>query len=139
MNEVKSSIPVLSFYAGELRLGIAAEDVLAVVPARPGIPHIAEILGVIPSPAQAERRVIHVAAPAEERSAGSVVVEFQADSPVGVIRCQSEQILPMSDGLLLRSWRPVMGFANIEGHVLILLDIPSIIDALLKHRAGEDS
>lgn len=133
------SIPVLSFYAGELRLGIAAEDVLAVVPARAGIPHIAEILGIEPSPAELERRVIHVAAPAEERSAGSVVVEFQADSPVGVIRCQSEQILPMSDGLLLRPWRPIMGFANIDGQVLILLDIPSVIEVLLRHREGEDS
>ncbi|MEM9488693.1 MAG: hypothetical protein AAGC55_06085, partial [Myxococcota bacterium] len=111
-----------------------AEDVVAVRPARPGSPHIAAVFGVEPAPGDHGRRDIHVVVSGSEPD-----IVFQADAPVGVLRCRTRDVLPFAPGLPLAGWRPVMGFARIAGEMVILLDIPSMIDNLLEYCAGGQS
>ena len=127
---VRPSIPLLRFCAGPMRLGIAAEDVLAVTPDTTDEDlHIASILDV--EPASGERRTIRL--PNANPGPGEPsVYSFQADMPLDVIECATEHILPMPPGVSAHAWHPVIGFADISETVVILLDIPSVVAALGK-------
>ena len=142
----RSTIPILRFRAGPLSVGIAAEDVLGVMSIREDVPHIATLFGVEPGdPGQVsqsaqsapsakatgddaaqdlEHRVIYV------HGEGTEGFAFAADGPVQVVRCSIEDVLPMAPGISLTCWKPVMGFARIDGQTLVLLDIRGIADEL---------
>lgn len=135
MNQPPASIPVLRFQAGPLRLGIAAEDVQGVVSAREEIPHIATIFGVEPSGGELGTRAIHVALPSQ---GGIESFVFAADAPVQVVGCLAENVLPMASGTPIGYWRPVMGFAHIEGETLMLLDTSSLAETLLRPTDSSD-
>lgn len=156
MAAVRSSIPLLRFAAGSLQLGIAAEDVFAVTPETwTDDLHIASILGVHPHP-QRERRTIRLptSSSTELTSSSLALTElagaemaitglastdpnrpalcsFQADMPLEVIECEAEHIMPMPAGVPAKMWRPVMGFVDISQTIILLLDIPSVVEALL--------
>ena len=129
MKETPAAIPILRFQAGPLRLGIAAEDVQGVVSAYAGVPHIATIFGVDPDGGVEGTRAIRVVLPLQGRIEDFI---FAADAPVEVVRCRADDILPMASGIPLGRWRPVMGFAHIEGETLMLLDTSSLAQTLLR-------
>lgn len=143
MNGTRTTIPVLRFRAGSMHLGIAAEDVLSVVTSDVDVPHIATVLGTetrdntddapddptVRPASPVEQRVIRVAASDEIES-----FAFAADAPVRVALCRSRDVLPMASMDLVETWRPVMGFASIEGRTVVLLDITSVARRLLEQR-----
>ncbi len=131
MFPLPSSLPVLRFCAGSLKLGIAAADVVAVVDADEDIIHIANVLGV--TPASGEHRVIYLAQPDDEDDEAPLI-SFIADTPVEVARCRAEDIIPVAPGLPIFQWRPVMGFADISGETVVLLDIPSLLAEITNTR-----
>ncbi|WP_428268149.1 hypothetical protein [Haliangium sp.] len=152
-----SAVPVLGFQAGALALAVAADDVIAVAPARAGVVHIADALATLadalatlaeprvswprsePAPAavaEPDRRTIHL------RDSGDAVpaeVVFLADPPVEVLMCGVQHIVPMAPGIALERWRPVMGFAHLGERLRVLLDIPSLVRVLRRVRVREDS
>lgn len=138
MTAQRSTIPVLSFRAGELWLAVAAEDVTAVAPARADVVHIAEILAVEASPPSDDQRVIHVRA-ALAQGGAIAVSAFRADPPVEVLSCGSGHIVPAAPGIPRERWRPVMGFAHIDERTLLLLDLASVVRALSHERTGGES
>lgn len=114
-----------------MRLGIAAEDVVAVTPETwDEDVHIASILGVAPVDG-GERRTIRL--PNTNTESGLPgICSFQADMPLDVIECETEHILPMPAGMPPDMWRPVMGFVELSQTITLLLDIPSVVAALLE-------
>ena len=136
MTTHRSTISVLRFSAGPLRLGVAAEDVVAVMAARADIPHIARLFGVEPGRNDLERRTIQVTTAAAGQGSEPCLTAFQADFPVEVVRCGFEDVLPMGPWLECGRLRPVMGFARIDDETLVLLDIPSVVDMLQKREGG---
>lgn len=134
MNAPRSAISVLRFGAGDLALAIAAEDVIAVDLVRAGAVHIGEVLGVGGSPRMLGQRMVRVHAPGIHSGAEAA---FLADPPVMVIACQPGQILPMAPGIPRDRWQPVMGFARIAEEMVLLLDIPGIIQALAEQEERE--
>jgi chemotaxis signal transduction protein len=127
------SIPLLRFCVGSMHFAIAAEDVVAVVPAHHSAVHIGTILGL--DPAASDRRVIHLA-PRSEDESDPPLVAFQADSPVDVIRCSTEDLMSVPAAIPPEQWKPVIGFAHISERLILLLDIPSVIAKLMENRRG---
>lgn len=129
MDDVRPAVPVLRFHAGPLLLAIAAEDVLRVTAeTSAGEVHIAALFGVAPS--GAERRRVEVMNPDSPEHAPSTVA-FQADSPIDVVQCEVEHIMPLPAGIPAGRWKPIMGFAQFAEQTVILLDIPDLIAALM--------
>lgn len=137
MDAARSAIPVLRFHAGPLHLAIAAEDVKSVQSARRDVLHIARILGVEPSYTESDWRVVRVAVPALAEgsggSDGSRDLIFQVDAPVGVVRCNAEDLLPAVPSMPADRWKPILGFASIDGQTLLLLDISSVAEKLREY------
>lgn len=135
MSGPRASITLLRFCAGSMYFGIAAEDVVGVAPARDDAPHIGTLLGI--EPARAERRMIRLAPPAAQ--ADLPWISFQADGPVDVIRCNADDILPMPRGIPRERWKPVLGFAQMDHQLVLLLDIPSVVEKLMDYYQGVPS
>ena len=110
---------------------MAAEDVLQVTPETwAGDLHIASILGVEPLE-ENERRTIRLPTTERDGPDRPALCSFQADMPLEVIECEVENILSMPAGIPATMWRPVMGFVEISQTIILLLDIPSVVSALL--------
>ena len=135
MRAQRSAISVLRFGAGNLALAVAAEDVITVAFARAGVPHIGDVLGIELGARTSGQRVIHVRATGIDAGDDAV---FLADPPVEVLPCHAGDILPMAPGISRVQWRPVMGFARIDDQVLLLLDIPGIVQALVESKEREE-
>lgn len=135
MTAQRSAISVLRFGAGDLALAIAAEDVVTVAFARAGVPHIGEVLGIESGARTSGQRAIHVRAPGIDAGGEAV---FLADPPVEVLPCHIGNILPMAPGISRVQWQPVMGFARIDDQMLLLLDIPGIVQALRERKEREE-
>ena len=131
MSDTGAVIPVLRFRAGSMDLGIAAEDVASVVASDHDVPHIATVLGLASPEPPVEQRIIQIAARGDIEP-----FAFAADAPVRVVLCRSDDVLPVTSRELMETWRPVMGFASIDGRTVALLDIPSIAERLLEQRGG---
>jgi chemotaxis signal transduction protein len=127
------TIPLLRFCVGSMHFAVAAEDVVEVTPAHHDAVHIGTILGI--DPAAGDRRVIHLASRSEHTSDPRLVA-FQADSPVDVIRCSTEDLLSVPAAVPPDQWKPVIGFAHISESLILLLDIPSVIAKLMENRRG---
>jgi chemotaxis signal transduction protein len=80
--------------------------------------------------------VIHLASRSEHEG-DPYLVAFQADSPVDVIRCSTDDLLSVPAAIPPDQWKPVIGFAHISERLILLLDIPSMIAKLMEHRRGE--
>lgn len=142
MAEIRASIPLLRFCAGPLYLGIAAEDVVSITPeVTMDDVHIACLLGV--APGDAERRTIQLWSGLSPRvktdDDSHTTCSFQADMPLNVVHCEVDQILPLPSGVPAKVWDPVMGFARIADQVILLLDIPSVVQALSQRHQGGQS
>lgn len=142
MNPNQSAIPVLGFRAGQLSLAIAAEDVLVVEPSVPDAIHVAKILAVEAEQTERDRRLIRVRTqPSDERSDHKLdssveSVAFAADPPVEMLLCRPQHIVPTAPSISLGRRYPVMGFAEIDQRLWLLLDLERLIRALRHLRAG---
>lgn len=135
----RASIPVLRFCVGAQRFGMAADDVAAIVPARAHSVHIATVLGLESTTQVHERRDIHIMVSADngtDNQTSSRIVKLQADGPVDVVRLGPEHIVPQAAGISPHYWKPIIGFARIGEQTILLLDIPSVIAALMDTRDG---
>lgn len=131
----RASIPVLRFCVGAQRFGMAADDVAAIVPASAHSVHIATVLGLESTAPDHKRRDIHIMLSPDSQT-GARIVKLQADGPVDVVRLGPEDIVPQAPGISPHYWKPIMGFARIGEQTILLLDIPSVIAALMDTRGG---
>jgi hypothetical protein len=124
MDEVRESISLLSFRAGPLQLGIAAEDIVHVDKMFDNDTiHIASLLGVDPTGSAC--RMIQLLRPFDAVDAPESLY-FLADTPLDVLHCTLESLLPLPRGTSFQQWRPVMGFTRVQEKLVLILDIPSL-------------
>lgn len=125
----RAAIPLLCFRARALRLAIAAEDVTAIEEGRAEARHIAELLDAAAAPPELSRRLICARTPGD--APGEVVnAAFLVDPPVALSLCRREQILPLPQRRLVAGSGAVMGFAQLDAGMHMLLDLAIIIRTL---------
>ena len=116
-----ATFPLLRCSAGEVSLGLPAAEVLEFLPPEPGLPHIAGLLGMpLASPGQSSRslRLASAAGP----------VGINVDGPVRMQRLGVADFLPLPPLLRSLSIHPVIGFAQEEGQVVLLLDVAGVVE-----------
>jgi hypothetical protein len=116
----RQALPLLRCFAAEVPLGLPAEEVLEFMPADPGIPHIADLLGMPPGPPAASQRSLRLCD-------GAGGFRVNVDGPVLVRRLGAAEILPLPPFFLRTSIQPVIGFAHEDGRVVLLLDVASVV------------
>jgi len=114
------AFPLLRCSAGEVLLGLPAGEVLEFRPPEAGLPHIANLLGVAPSPGEAARTLCLASA------AGPVGINV--DGPVRVEQLGADSLLPLPALLRGLSIHPVIGFAHEDGRVVLLLDVAGVVE-----------
>jgi hypothetical protein len=113
------SIAVLRCFAGDLPLGLAAEDVLEFRPAEMDLPHIATLLGVERASDDVGQRTLSLAD-------GDEPVLLNVDGPVKIRSLAIAEILRLPKFFVPGSISPLIGFAEEDGRVVLLLDVPSV-------------
>jgi hypothetical protein len=116
---IARSVPLLRCFAGDLPLGIPAEEVLEFRPMGDDLPHIATLLGTTPGPTDGGQRTLSLAH-------GQEVVMVNVDGPVKIRPISAAEILLMPAFFANGSISPVLGFAEEDGRVVLLLDVPSV-------------
>jgi hypothetical protein len=116
---IARAVPLLRCYAGDLPLGIAAEEVLEFRPVEPDLPHIATLLGTTPAPVDGGQRTLSLAH-------GEEVVLVNVDGPVKIRAIGAAEILLLPAFFANGFISPVLGFAEEDGRVVLLLDVPSV-------------
>jgi len=112
-------VPVLRCFAGELPLGLAADDVLGFHAVEDARPHIATLLGMEPGPARGARLTLSLAG-------GGEGVRVTVDGPVKIRALGAADILTLPRFFVPGSITPLLGFAEEDGRVVLLLDVPSL-------------
>jgi hypothetical protein len=130
----RQALPVLRCFAGDLPIGLPAEEVVAFRAAEPGSPHIAALLGLAgcapreagpahaPSPGATEEPVRWTL----ELAAGALKASVNVDGPVRIRSMGTSDLLATPALLTRTSIAPLLGFAEEEGRVVLLLDVPSV-------------
>lgn len=113
-------VSVLRCFAGDLPLGLAADEVLAFHAVEQERPHIAALLGVEPGPPHAAQRTLSL--PGD--GTGDVLVNV--DGPVKIRALGATDILRLPRFFLPGAISPLLGFAEEDGRVVLLLDVPSV-------------
>jgi hypothetical protein len=113
------TVPVLRCFAGDLPLGLAAEEVLEFRPVERELPHIATLLGVPPGPEDAAQRTLSLAC-------GDDLILINVDGPVKIRTLGPSEILVLPGFFAHGGIAPVLGFAEEDGRVVLLLDVPSV-------------
>lgn len=116
------SIPLLRFFAGELRCGLVAAAVERMEGARPGYRQASEILGSQPGPSS-DQRTLHLFV---EGRRGSVLV----DGPTAVCDLQAADVLPLGRSLSFLRNGPVLGLAREGEHLVLLIDVAWLVARL---------
>ena len=112
-------VSVLRCFAGDLPLGLAADEVLAFHAILPAQPHIAALLGVAPGPPHAGQRTLSLAG-------GDQQVLVNVDGPVKIRALGGSDILRLPRFFIPGALSPLLGFAEEDGRVVLLLDVPSV-------------
>jgi hypothetical protein len=128
---LRKTISILRCSAAGVSLGFAAEEVLEFRVNDLGLPHLGVLLGLMdePPPFATTTRM-----PGEQREqktlrlgSGQRAALVGVDGPLSLRAIGPADVLPLPK--LLRQGRiaPVIGFAEEEGEVVLLLDVPGII------------
>jgi hypothetical protein len=116
---IPRSVPLLRCFAGDLPLGIAAEEVLEFRPVEQNLPHIATLLGTTRAPDDGGQRTLSLADGAE-------TVLVNVDGPVKIRAIGAAEILALPPFFASGFIAPVLGFAEEDGRVVLLLDVPGV-------------
>ena len=116
---IAQSVALLRCFAGDLPLGIAAEEVLEFRAVEQDVPHIATLLGTTPAPEDSGQRTLSLAH-------GEDVVLVNVDGPVKIRAIGAAEILMLPAFFANGFISPVLGFAEEDGRVVLLLDVPSV-------------
>ena len=116
---IARSVPLLRCFAGDLPLGIAAEEVLEFRPVEPNLPHIATLLGTTPAAEDGGQRTLSLAH-------GEEVVLVNVDGPVKIRAIGAAEILVLPAFFANGFIAPVLGFAEEDGRIVLLLDVPGV-------------
>jgi hypothetical protein len=116
---IARSVPLLRCFAGDLPLGLPAEEVLEFRPVAHDLPHIATLLGAEPGPEDGGQRTLCLAD-------GDNVVLVNVDGPVKIRPIGAAEILLLPPFFANGFISPVLGFAEEDGRVVLLLDVPSV-------------
>ena len=108
--------------AGELTVAVAADVVAAVSVPRPGAPHIATLMGTAAG-TSAARRMLQLAVDGDR---ADVVV----DAPVELAVIAPDVVAILSTPGVLQRIGPVVGFADMCGRIVLLLDSGRLMAAL---------
>jgi chemotaxis signal transduction protein len=115
------SIAILRFHAGDTAYAIAAGNVDAIGPARPGLPHLARVLGDTTAVSPESTRVLRL-------RAGDRAVDVVVDGPVELVQLAVANITPCQLGAIASA--TFLGFARDADRVFVLLDVPSLVDKI---------
>lgn len=118
------SVAVMRFWAGASGYAVAAGCVEGVGPARPGVPHLAQLLSGAPTTTDAGVRTLQLVAHGKR-------IEVTVDGPVDVVEIAREDITPCPTTLSSK----VLGFARLNGDMYGLLDTERLIE--LAHQDRE--
>lgn len=116
------SIPLLRFFAGELRCGLVAAAVERIDVAMPGCQPASELLGA-EAIAGVEQRTLHLFAYGRR---GRLVV----DGPTAVRDVQATELLPLGRSLRFLRRGPVLGVAREGEHLVLLIDVAWLVERL---------
>jgi hypothetical protein len=113
------TVSILRFHAGSTAYAVAAGNVLEVASARPGVPHLATVLG---DAAPAGDRLLRIAA-------GGRGADVIVDGPVELVDLDVDDIAPCRNRAVANA--AIMGFARDADRVFVLLDAANLV-ALLR-------
>jgi hypothetical protein len=122
---VRPTIPILRCSAAGVPMGFAAEEVAEFQAlGQSSTPHLATLLGMADQASTAgetrERKTLRLRA---GRRAALVAV----DGPLSLRDVGQTDVMPLPKILRKGSIAPIIGFAEEEGRVVLLLDVPGII------------
>ncbi len=126
---VRPTIPILRCSAAGIPLGFAAEEVAEFQVAGQRTPHLATLLGMRPAgstppePSETEKRERKTLRLRAGRTAALVAV----DGPLSLRAVAQADVLPLPKLFRKGAIAPIIGFAEEEGRVVLLLDVPGII------------
>jgi hypothetical protein len=134
---LRSTIPILRCSAGGLPLGFAAEEVDEFQAPVAASPHLAVLLGLgddwAEAPATGEKR--------ERKTlrlhSGARVALVMVDGPLSLRPVGQGDLLALPKFLRKGRVAPIIGFAEEEGRVVLLLDVPGIIGMVEGARGTE--
>jgi hypothetical protein len=123
-------VPLLRCFAGDLPIGLAAEEVEEFRTVQRDRPHISTLLGVRPGPADEAQRTLLL-------TTGEDSALITVDGPVRIRALVAGEVLRLPPFLARMPIEPLLGFAEQDGRIVLLLDVPSVARlASLKTRAG---
>jgi hypothetical protein len=124
------SVPLLRCFAGDVPIGLAAEEVQEFRGARPELPHIAALLGLPRGEDGAGQRTLCLLG-----AAGPVLINV--DGPVKIRALPVSEVLALPAFFSPASIAPLLGFAEEDGRVVLLLDVPSVSRIVTARSAGD--
>jgi hypothetical protein len=114
------SVAILKFHAGSTVYALAVDNVLSIGPARPGLPHLAALLGdATPSASGDPARSLRVVA-------GGHGVDLVVDGPVELADLDVDDIAPCRSDAIASS--TILGFARDDDRVFVLLDAANLVE-----------
>jgi hypothetical protein len=111
------SVAIMRFKAGTSGYAVAAGCVERVGPARPGVPHLAQLLTGASTTPDAGVRTLQLVSRGQR-------LDITVDGPVDVVEIAREDITPCPATLGSK----VLGFARLSGDMYALLDTESLIE-----------
>jgi hypothetical protein len=112
-------VNVLTFCGGESVFGLASDSVVTVSRPSPGVPHVADILPNLPRGRRSRARSLRLAVNGEP-------VDLTVDGPLQLVPLSKADIVPTT----FRANAIVLGFARVDGNILVLLDVCELVDRL---------
>jgi hypothetical protein len=124
---VRPTIPILRCSAAGVPLGFCAEEVAEFQALGDDTPHLATLLGMphdatsIPSPGEKrERKTLRL-------RAGQRAALVSVDGPLTLRAVGEADVLPVPRLFSKAAIAPIIGFTEEDGRVVLLLDVPGII------------
>jgi hypothetical protein len=130
----RSAIPILRCSAAGVPLGFAAEEVAEFQALEHHTPHLATLLKMgevtTPSHHKDERKTLRL-------RAGARVALIAVDGPLSLRAIGQGELLPLPKLFRKGAIAPIIGFTEEEGRVVLLLDVPGIIQIAESARGTE--
>jgi hypothetical protein len=128
---VRQAIPILRCSAGGLPMGFAAEEVIEFQAPEMVSPHLATLLGMLDEPLPFTSTAMPIGEKRERKTlrlcSGERVALVAVDGPLSLRAVGQAEVLPLPKMFRKGRIAPVIGFAEEEGLVVLLLDVPGII------------
>ena len=124
---LRPTIPILRCSAAGVPMGFAAEEVAEFQAHGQRTPHLAMLLGM----AEAPDRPLAASEKGERKTlrlrVGKHAALVSVDGPLTLRAVAQADVLPLPKMFRKGAIAPIIGFAEEEGRVVLLLDVPGII------------